>query len=114
MVQYALTFFMVAGIISAMTVFISRGYQGRIHDARDYMIVMVNNAIQAAEGNIVGNLLYEYEPYYTQAAINTGLDSSQTKKLVPTGTPVEMSERRVDETKTSRITANQLPSSYAD
>ena len=65
--EYVMIFFVVIAAAVAMTTFVQRGFEARIHDARNFMINSVANSgacdancLQAAGGNIA----YEYEPYY--------------------------------------------------
>ena len=67
--EYVMIFFVVIAAAVAMTVFVQRGFEARVHDARNFMIdSLINsgacdaNCVQAAGGNIG----HEYEPYYTQ------------------------------------------------
>lgn len=65
--EHVMIFFVVIAALVAMTTYVQRGFEARIHDTRDYMINAVNsvcdvNCQQAAGGNIY----YEYEPYYSQ------------------------------------------------
>ena len=57
MAEYVVIFFLGIGAIVAMSVFVQRTLQARIHDARNYMI---SETAQAHQGPIH----YEYEPYY--------------------------------------------------
>ena len=56
--QYAIVFFVVIATISVMTVYVRRGLQGRIYDAKKYMI---DNISAGAKVTVA----QEYEPYYT-------------------------------------------------
>ena len=66
--EYVMIFFVVIAAAVAMTVFVQRGFEARIHDARNFMIIRWSTA--ASVTPIVcnatgGNISYEYEPYYT-------------------------------------------------
>ena len=65
--EYVMVFFIVIAALVAMTTFVHRGLQARIHDARNYMI---NAAINACDSNCMqatgGQIANEYEPYYSQ------------------------------------------------
>ncbi len=60
--EYLLVFFLVVGMISAMTIYIRRTLQGRIRDARYRMVDMVKNRT----GNLYTGttIMRSYEPYY--------------------------------------------------
>jgi len=67
--EYVMIFFVVIAAAVAMTVYIQRGFEARVHDARNFMIDSLTdsgacdtNCVQAAGGNIS----HEYEPYYAQ------------------------------------------------
>lgn len=82
MSEYVMIFFIVIAGAVALTVFVQRGFEARIHDARDFMIDSLvssnacdSNCMQAAGGNVY----YEYEPYYSLAFSNAqhgGQDST--------------------------------------
>ena len=68
--EHVMVFFVVIAAIVAMTHFVQRGLEARIHDARNFMIDTVTNSgacdancLAATGGNQIG---YEYEPYYSQ------------------------------------------------
>ncbi len=69
LLEYVMIFFVVIAAAVAMTTFVQRGIEARVHDARNFMIdAVINNSVcdancmQAAGGDIS----YEYEPYYAQ------------------------------------------------
>jgi hypothetical protein len=71
--EYLLVFFLVIGMIMAMSLYLRRSFQGRMHDARDTMVQIVRDRA----GNAVNGTWYvEYEPYY----MNT--DSTVTRSSV--------------------------------
>ena len=65
--EYVLIFFVVIAALTALTVFVQRGLEARIHDARNFMVNSVINS-GACDANCMqatgGNIFYEYEPYY--------------------------------------------------
>lgn len=73
--EYVLTVFMVVLMVIGMTVYFKRSIQGRIRDAKVYMI---NEVRQRTSGYYDNELYYEYEPYY----INT--NAEVTRDLSPT------------------------------
>ena len=86
--EYVVTFFIVIAVVVAMSVYIQRGLQARMHDARNYMVQSARNEISsnadflAAAGNRVG---YEYEPYYTVASSIVSRDSTVKTGLLEGG-----------------------------
>ncbi len=68
--EYVVIFFIVVAAAATMTVFVQRALQGRIRDAKNYLIstvdntaVMDSNFVHAAHGR---PQLIGYEPYYEQ------------------------------------------------
>ena len=70
--EYAITFFLIVAVISAMSLMVKRALQGRIFEARNTMIRTVN----AVAGP--GGVPLEYEPYYveTRSEVNRGSTES--------------------------------------
>ena len=67
--EHVMIFFVVIAALVTMTTFIQRGFEARIHDARNFMIasVMPNSVCDANCLAATGNeISYEYEPYYLQ------------------------------------------------
>ncbi len=66
-----MVFFIVIAALVAVTTFVQRSLQGRIQDAKSFMIASVNDACddhcRAATGNTILN---EYEPYYARQFSN--------------------------------------------
>jgi uncharacterized protein (UPF0333 family) len=67
--EYVMIFFVVITALMAMTAYMQRGFEARVHDARNFMIneltdsgVCDSNCLNAT-GNRIG---YEYEPYYAR------------------------------------------------
>lgn len=64
-------FFMAIAAIVAMTVFVQRGLQSRMRDAKMYMVDRATDGCVSAVGtnckglSATGQFNYEYEPYYT-------------------------------------------------
>ena len=74
--EYVMIFFVVIAAAVAMTTFVQRGLEARIHDTRNFMINTVTNS-GACDANclnaagVTGNQIpYEYEPYYTVSDAN--------------------------------------------
>ncbi len=103
-VEYAVTFFLVVAVVSAMTVYFRRVVQGRIRDTARTMALIVNTAN-------VGNFTYQYEPYYSQADIFRQTDSTDTRSLVGTlPAPSEIYRTDLDErTTTQSLTEQSSP-----
>ncbi len=64
--EYVLTFFLITGVMTSMTVYFKRAMQARIYDARNEMLNMVTSRVTSADA--IGNLYIEYEPYYANTS----------------------------------------------
>jgi hypothetical protein len=66
--EYVMIFLVVIAALVAMTTFVQRGLEARIHDARNFMVNSVTNS-GVCDANCLkaagGNIFYEYEPYYS-------------------------------------------------
>lgn len=62
--QYALVFFVVIAAVTAMTIYVRRGLQGRIRDARTHMIDTIKTRAD------IGDIPLAYEPYYINRESN--------------------------------------------
>jgi len=82
--QYASLIAIIAMVIIAMTAFIKRLLNARIRDASEYLHQTVEQAHQ--ETNAIGNVQWQYEPYYTQSSAITNRVSQTTKNLFGAGT----------------------------
>ncbi len=86
--EYALTIFLVVGVVVVMTTYVRRSLEGRMRDARHYMINAVSNvcssdvncmnATNLGGKNAIGE---QYEPYYISVVGNQNLDSFKRKGL---------------------------------
>lgn len=77
--EYALTFFLVIGVMSAMTTYFKRATQARIYDARNAMVNMVLTRVSSTD--VIGNLLVEYEPYYANTVSTISRDVDNQTRL---------------------------------
>ncbi len=80
--EYVMVLFLVMGAITAMTVYFKRSVQGRIHDARNYMVTEVRGRTQ---GYYAGNLYLQYEPYYVKTSSNIARTSDTVTRLLGGG-----------------------------
>jgi len=64
--EYVMIIFAVIAVVVAMSTFVQRGFEGRIHDARNYLINAVSNVCDANCQEATGSktIPTEYEPYY--------------------------------------------------
>jgi hypothetical protein len=62
--EYSLFFFVVTAFVIAMTVYVKRTVQARIHGAERYVMQQVNTAMLNPANNLVGGISGQYEPYY--------------------------------------------------
>ena len=71
--EYVMIFFIVIATAVAMTTYVQRSYEARIHDAKNFAISSVINN-EVCDANCLkatgGNIFYEYEPYYTVSDAN--------------------------------------------
>ncbi len=82
-VQYAAVFFIVAGVMTAMSVFIRRAVQARIYAAHHYAYDQINEVFANPAYNFQGNHWAQYEPYYT----NTDTIRSFAQETITTTEP---------------------------
>lgn len=77
--EYVLVFFLVVGMITAMTIYIRRTLQGRIRDARFRMVDMVKKRT----GNLYTGttILRSYEPYYANTESDVVRDFRDVQML---------------------------------
>lgn len=90
--EHTMIFFVVIAALLAMTTYVQRAYEARIHDARNFMINAVLNSgvcdanCMAAAG---GNVYLGYDPYYLQQV--SGITSHARDKLgVTSGKPIAL------------------------
>lgn len=117
--EYVMIFFVVIAALVAMTSFVRRGLNARIHDARNYMIDSVSNnnvcdanCVQAAGGKIA----YEYEPYYTQMIADV-YQNSQASTGITNGSAAEIGAiytKSLNNLTRGTSTSFQLPPACAD
>ena len=81
MSEYVLIFFIIIGMITAMTVFFKRAVQARYYDARR---AMFNIVAERVKGNYNGAVYPIYEPYYVNAQSYTYRDD-WTKQTLDAG-----------------------------
>jgi hypothetical protein len=88
--EYVMIFFVVIAAAVAMTTFVQRGFEARIHDARNYLITTVNSACDANCMNATGanSIPFEYEPYYEQF-LSTVQNYERDASGATLGTPVK-------------------------
>ena len=79
--EYIMIFFVVIAAAVAMTTFVQRGFEGRLHDARNFMVNSIVSS-GACDVNCVnaagGNIYYEYEPYYSVTLSDVGHNAVET------------------------------------
>jgi len=59
--EYILVFFLVVGMLSAMTLFVRRALQSRVRDTYQYV---VNTVVDRTREHYNGAYNFQYEPYY--------------------------------------------------
>jgi hypothetical protein len=74
--EYVLGFFIVIAVVTGMTVFFQRAVQGRLYDARNYMV----KEAQTRSG-FTGNIYNEYEPYYIDRSSDITSDGNTSQHI---------------------------------
>lgn len=107
--DYLLTFFLVVGIISAMTVFVQRALQAKFRDARNFAVnAIIRNAYD-------GPIWFAYEPYYANVASTSGRDLSHIIRIRGAGGGVTGTFiKDIDEITAVQSQTQQLPPAEAD
>jgi uncharacterized protein (UPF0333 family) len=117
--EYVMIFFVVIAAATAMTTFVQRGFEARVHDTRDFAInsVLSNsvcdaNCVRAAGGNI----FYEYEPYY--AAMTSDVQQNQASNTEATAGNIQVIggvyRNSLNEATTTNSVSYQLPPACAN
>jgi len=68
--EYAITFFMIVGIIMAMGTYVKRSVQGRIYSAHRSAFEDINAVFRNPAHNFQGGIWAQYEPYYVANAMS--------------------------------------------
>lgn len=103
--EYALVIFLVLAVVTGMTIFWKRAIQGRIHDARDYMVDSVR---QRTAGSFNGDLYLHYEPYYTNTSATVSRSAEHTSRLLP-GMSSGIYVKTIDESTAAQIISETAP-----
>ena len=108
--EYVMMFFLVSALLAAMSVYVKRAVQGRMRDARRFMVLEVNDVYT---GNIaLGNLALEYEPYYLDSVSSRSQDIQDTQRLIGSTLPTASSgiyQAEYDEVTGTRTLSNTAP-----
>ena len=107
-VEYALMFFLIVAVVTAMSVYFRRAIQGRIRDSVIYMANSVAN-------EFAGNVWYQYEPYYLNSDSRRAFESQEREILLPT-LPTASSgiyQKDIDQTSTAETRSEQAPPAVA-
>ena len=119
MSEYVMIFFVVIAAAVAMTMYVQRALEARIHAARNFMIQTVNNS-GACDANCLhatgGNIWYGYEPYYTETVADIQQGQTDTTGAT-TGNPKVLGGKylkSLNEDSSAVSTTLQLPPGCAD
>ena len=93
--EYVVVIFLVLGTIGAMTVYFRRAIHARIHDAHLYAVRQVE---ERTEGNYIGDLMVQYEPYYTNRVTFLTRNADESKSLSSTATQADSFSKTLDQT----------------
>jgi hypothetical protein len=114
MSEYVLIFFVVIAAVAALTVLVQRTFEGRVHDARNFMIDTLINS-NACDANCRqatgGNIYYEYEPYYSLSLSDVQHNLNDTTTST-TGNPQAIGaiyNNELNEATTTVSTSTQAP-----
>ncbi len=95
--EYLLLFSSALMAVYLMSTFVKRALQGKIYDARHYMLQHVKDTmaeVNARGGLTEGAILYsDYEPYYVKTSAHVRHDETQTTK--ETGGPLGQEVRKI-------------------
>lgn len=103
--EYVLVFFLVIGMVTAMTIYFKRAVQARIFDARNTMLNMVLNRTQ---GYFTGNIQIGYEPYYANTLSTVVRQEDTTTNLLP-GATTGIFRKKLDEVTAVQTTSTTAP-----
>jgi len=108
--EYALTFFLVVGVMIAMTIYVRRALQARIRDARIYAV----NSVETQVGDRYNGSLYlGYDPYYQNTESTTLRRATLTKQLSKGGR-TGLFKKTYNEYREMEIFSNTAPPKEAD
>lgn len=80
--EYLITFFIVASVGTAMSVYFRRAIQGRMRDAHR---VMVHSVIDRTQGYYNNRVYLQYEPYYLDTETLTRREITTTDEMAAGG-----------------------------
>jgi hypothetical protein len=100
--EYVLLISVLAIAVTAMTIYVRRALQGRMHDA-------VNQAAVRSAGALGQDVLLQYEPYYVNSSSDT-----IAKSLQEDAGEAGIYKARRDTFRNTRAASTQLPVTYAD
>ncbi len=83
--EYVLVFFLVMGMVTAMTIYFKRAIQARIYEARNAMLNMVINRAQDYYNSDI-SIQIGYEPYYGNTVSTVARQEDTRINLLPGGT----------------------------
>ena len=115
--EYVMIFFVVIAAAVAMTTFVQRGFEARVHDARNFMVDSVVNSgacdanCMMATGATGNQIPYEYEPYYAQILSDVGNNKQENAGETPGNAQVlgAIYTKSTNEATTTISTSNQMP-----
>ena len=115
--EYVMIFFVAVAALVAMTTFVQRGFEARIHDARNFAVDAANAACDTGCQNATGNSIsYEYEPYYSQMVADSA-SSQREKKTSTSGSGAEIGAvytKGIVQQSATDMNSIQLPSKNAN
>jgi hypothetical protein len=112
-VEYALTFALVAAFVTGMLVYVRRTLQARIHGAEKYVMSDVEKVYYDPKANLAGEFYQQYEPYYVSSQARRTAVSDVTEKTLPAGS-MGIYDKQVNEITVTKSSSFQAPPMNAD
>ena len=109
-----MVFFIVVAVVVAITAYVQRSFEARIHDARNFAIDTVANS-NVCDANCLmatgGTIKHEYEPYYTQMAASSQQNQDQNFTATAGNAQVigAIYGQKDNELTQANVVTNQLP-----
>ena len=108
--EYAVLFFLVIAVITGMTAYLRRTLQGRIREAHQTMINTFADTYYKQPNTSTYNMVYQYEPYYTQtSSVNTNDSTTNDHLFGGPITTIGTFNKEILSVTNSRTNSQQLP-----
>ena len=113
--EHVVTYLIVVLVITGMTIYIKRALQGRMYDAKNYMMKTAAKAFYNTYNNSLNFTMNSgYEPYYLYTDATTTRTSDETQQLLGSGTLSSgIFRKTVNQDTSVQSFSNQLPPALA-